>query len=347
MTPSPFFEAFFNGQPARNLRLVVARGAAPLPVEENLHLVALLVRDQDPEIAAQATQTLENWSAEDLLVHLRSRTCPRPLLEHFAGSARPDLLEAVILNPATPGSAIEDIASRVSGPLLEAVLYNRTRLLENPGILARVKRNPAITQETERVVREIEVEFFGDKKVDYKVSGTDESETLDAEIPLLEPELPPDDLSLEGLPVDPEAREGFVLEKLARMTVRQKIQMALLGPREARTVLVRDTNRQIARAVLQSPKLTDTEVEGFAAMRNISDEILREIGNNRTWLRSYAVALNLVKNPKTPPLISQRLISRLHTKDLQLLSRDRGVPEIVRRNAQRTVAQRTDSRGMG
>jgi len=116
--------------------------------------------------------------------------------------------------------------------------------------------------------------------------------------------------------------------------------LALMGSREARAVLVRDTNKEITRCVLQSPKLAINEVESFAAMRQVSDEVLRTIGNSKTWTKSYTVAHNLVRNPKTPPMISQRLLLRLLPKDLIMLSRDRGVPEAVRKGAERTVKQR-------
>jgi hypothetical protein len=81
-------------------------------------------------------------------------------------------------------------------------------------------------------------------------------------------------------------------------------------------------------------------VESFAAMRNVSEDVLREIGNSRQWTRHYNVVHNLAKNPKTPPAITQRLLFRLQSKDLSLLARDRGVPEMVRRNAQRTLTAR-------
>jgi hypothetical protein len=128
------------------------------------------------------------------------------------------------------------------------------------------------------------------------------------------------------------------------MTVRQKIRHAMMGTREVRSILVRDTNKEVARAVLQSPKLTESEVEGFSAMRNVADEVLRDIGNSRNWTRSYNVVHNLVRNPKTPPMVSQRLMIRLQNKDLHLITRDRGISEVVRRTAQRTLNQRLTSK---
>ena len=119
--------------------------------------------------------------------------------------------------------------------------------------------------------------------------------------------------------------------------------LALKGTREMRSVLIRDTNRQVTQGVLQSPKLTIGEVETFAAMRSISDDVIRQIGNSKEWTRSYVVVQNLVKNPKTPPMISQRLMFRLQARDLMMLTRDRGIPEAVRRNAQRLLNQRNAS----
>jgi hypothetical protein len=160
----------------------------------------------------------------------------------------------------------------------------------------------------------------------------------------LETELAPADLELEGLPTDPEEREAAILNRISTMTVRQKIQLALMGTREARSILIRDTNKEVWRSVLLSPKLAAIEVEAFAAMRNVPEDALRLIGNSKTWTRSYAVTHNLVKNPKTPPTTSQRLLSHLHSKDLLMLSRDRGIPEAVKRSAERMIKQRNASK---
>src|SRR5262249_39699793 len=109
---------------------------------------------------------------------------------------------------------------------------------------------------------------------------------------------------------------------------------------EMRSILVRSTNVEISRSVMKNPKLTDNEIEGFAAMRNVSEEILRQIGTSRNWIKSYTVVQNLIKNPKTPPAISQRLMFRLQARGLALLACERGVGEAVRRGAKRLLEQR-------
>lgn len=133
---------------------------------------------------------------------------------------------------------------------------------------------------------------------------------------------------------------GSTLSRISRLSTSEKIKLALLGTHEERMILVRDTNKSVSSAVLKSPKLTDSEIEAISKMRNVSEEVLREIGENRLWLKNYAVALNLVRNPKTPAAISLRLMSRLSNRDLELLSRDRGASEVVRRAAIRARASR-------
>ena len=111
--------------------------------------------------------------------------------------------------------------------------------------------------------------------------------------------------------------------------------------REARAILIRDSNRIVATAVVHNPRITDQEVEGIAAMRTISDEVLRVIGQNRAWARSYPIIHNLARNPRTPLGTSMNILPRLYTKDLKAISQNRNVPEAVRRQAVRLSAART------
>ena len=70
-------------------------------------------------------------------------------------------------------------------------------------------------------------------------------------------------------------------------------------------------------------------------MANVSEEVLRAIAINRTWMKNYGIIAGLTKNPKTPPGISMRLVQRLTEKDLKMLTTDRNVPEAVRLTAKK------------
>jgi hypothetical protein len=127
------------------------------------------------------------------------------------------------------------------------------------------------------------------------------------------------------------------LQRLAAMTVAQRMGVAMKGSREERAILIRDPNKLVSVAVLSSPKMSEPEVETIAKMASISEEILRIIANTRAWMKRYGIVLALARNPKTPVAISMNLLSRLHDKDLRAISTDRNVPEVLRITARQKI----------
>jgi hypothetical protein len=132
-----------------------------------------------------------------------------------------------------------------------------------------------------------------------------------------------------------------VTQLLAKMSFPDRLKAALKGTREMRAILVRDPNKMIAGAVLSSPKLTEAEVEGIAKMASVAEEVLRTIGSNRAWMKSYKIVLGLAKNPKTPVAMSLNLMSRLQDRDIAKLAVDRNIPEPLRVAARKRVAAAT------
>ena len=127
------------------------------------------------------------------------------------------------------------------------------------------------------------------------------------------------------------------VQALATMNFPQRLKAAMKGTREMRAVLIRDPNKLIASSVLSSPKVSMPEVETFARMQNVSEDVLRIIAGNRAWMKSYGIVLALTKNPKTPLSMSMNLMARLTSKDLQKLAVDRNVPEALRIAARKKV----------
>jgi hypothetical protein len=134
-----------------------------------------------------------------------------------------------------------------------------------------------------------------------------------------------------------------VVAILTSLPVPQRLKIALKGTREQRSVLVRDPNRMVSAAVLSSPKLTDMEVESFARMGNVSEDVLRTIGTSRAWTQNYSVAAALIKNAKTPLAISMSLLPRMNDRDVKILVTDRNVPEGLR-IAARKMMQNAEAR---
>jgi len=126
------------------------------------------------------------------------------------------------------------------------------------------------------------------------------------------------------------------------MTVAERVQFAMKGGSEARRTLVRDANKVVQRAVLQSPRLTDQEVEAFAAMSSLTDEILRLIATNRSFRKNYVVVRNLVNNAKTPLDVSLHMLPMLNAQDLKKLTTNKNIPETLRTTATKLHRQRQD-----
>ncbi|HTY62148.1 MAG TPA: hypothetical protein VMG30_07790 [Acidobacteriota bacterium] len=341
MDQSILKQALLDGSAPKQLRLLIAGGLAPIPSGVLLELIVLLLKDVDPEIGARAAKTLGEWDQDEICTLVGDPECHPSILEYFSQTAASDRLhQAILSNSSSPDALVANLAETVPGSLLETILDNRVRIIRYPDILASILRNPACTPEIQRLAHEIEVEFLGSKKKEYAIAEPSEAEVAELSPLDLQLEIPEGDLSLEGLPVDPEARQSEILKRLSTMSVREKMRYALFGNREIRAMLIRDSNKEVARAVLHSPKLTDNEIEAIASMRGVAENILREIGQSRAWTKSYAVVQNLVKNPKTPPTISQTLLFRLRAQDLMQLSRDRSVSDAVRNNAGRILRQR-------
>jgi len=136
------------------------------------------------------------------------------------------------------------------------------------------------------------------------------------------------------------AERVTLIRRIMFMNAKDRMKLAMKGDREARSILIRDSNKVVATAVINNPRVTDQEVENIAAMRTVADEVLRLIAINRAWARSYTIIHNLVRNPRTPIPTVVSTLPRIRSKDLQHLSQNRNVSENVRRQALRLVQTR-------
>lgn len=137
------------------------------------------------------------------------------------------------------------------------------------------------------------------------------------------------------------AERVTLIRRVMYMNAKDRMKLAMKGDREARSILIRDSNRVVATAVVKNPRITEQEVEGIAAMRTVADEVLRLIAMNRAWARSYAIIHNLVRNPRTPLPTVISTLPRIRTKDLKHLAQNRNVSEAARRQALRLSGARS------
>jgi len=139
---------------------------------------------------------------------------------------------------------------------------------------------------------------------------------------------------------DVPAERVSLVRRLMFMNARDRMKMAMKGDREARGILVRDSNKMVAAAVINNPRINDQEIEAISAMRSVSGDVLRLISVNRNWARAYSIIHNLVRNPRCPVPTVMGILPRIRTKDLTQLSQNRNVSEAIRRQAIRLAASR-------
>jgi len=155
--------------------------------------------------------------------------------------------------------------------------------------------------------------------------------------PPAESDAPLIDAAPEPTPAAKDEDAQTTLQRIAAMSVAQRVGLAMKGSREERAILIRDPNKIVSVAVLSSPKMTESEIESIAKMSSVSEEILRIIANSRAWTKRYGIVAALTRNSKTPVAISMNLLVRLTEKDLRTLSTDRNVPEVLRVTARQKI----------
>ncbi|MFV0387965.1 MAG: hypothetical protein ACK5NT_04355 [Pyrinomonadaceae bacterium] len=136
-----------------------------------------------------------------------------------------------------------------------------------------------------------------------------------------------------------------VLNRIMRMGMKDRVKAAIKGDREIRNILIRDPNRIISQAVVQNPKITEQEIEKISTMKTVPVDVLRSIASDRKWARNYLIIHNLARNPRTPTGSAMSILTRLQIRDLLALSKNRNVPDAIRRQAQRLATTRTGGRG--
>jgi hypothetical protein len=139
------------------------------------------------------------------------------------------------------------------------------------------------------------------------------------------------------------AKRDNSMQKINRLDVKGRIQLALKGNKEERSILIRDGTKVVALAVLEAPKLSDGEVEKFALQKNVLEAVLRQIPLKRRFMKNYIVVRNLVANPRTPLDLGLGLMKHLLPQDLKNISANKEVSETVRKLAMKMYKQKLDA----
>ncbi len=341
-----------KGMVPRQVRLFAAQGLLPVSREDLLRLQIILSSDPDEELAALANASVSEQPEEVILEWLTLETIGSLELDLLARIRREDekIWAAIAQHPNVSDETLRMLARHGTPLVQDIVITNQVRLLACLDILEDLRANPQVTKIVLRRVKEFEDEFIRKAAeqadtLEFPEAGPSVEQALQAlkaigsHIPA-EGELAVPEAEDMALAREAEARGESAFARILLMTTHEKIITGLKGSREERSILINSRNRLVARAVLASPKLTQSEIESFASSRSVSDEVIRLIAQNPRWLRRYSVVHALLQNPKTPVQIAMHLLPRLNHRHLKQLGMNRNIHPAVRQQAARMHSRR-------
>ena len=365
---------FVSPKSPRNVRLMAANGAIPIPPKDLIKVLYILCFDKETEIKKKAQNTLKEFSTNIIIEIIKGDIEPGAidfLVRYHKERAK--FVKIVILNKYTSDDTIAYLAHIKNSVIIEMISNNHVRLSRSQKIFDALVRNPAITAATREKLREFRdgfgaspdekkvatatgvetdtgtgVDDAGDKKTseektfdektfeEKNIAGTTTPVMAGAAAGAATSVAGGDGKDASG--DDAEEDSKTISQRIMFMTVSEKMKLASKGDKEVRTILLRDSNKLVVSATIKSPKITDEEILSVAKSKQSSDEALRLIVMNNEWTKNYSIKLALVYNPKTSPRVALRFMSYLTKKDIRDLAKSRGVSALIANNAKKLLA---------
>jgi hypothetical protein len=331
------------------LRMMCAKALVPLAPPDMVGALFMLTFDADEKVRTTAIETAAKLPDRVLAPALRDEGLQEAVLAWLLDQywQNDSYAEMLTLNSKTPDAAVARAASKCSVRTAEIIAGNQLRILRDESIIKALVTNPAVPAS---VI---------DSVCDFAVrSGmiVDLPQMKDARVRLFGPEAaekPPDpgptadqvlnefDSALtEDAPPMEEGKRITFSKQIMKMSVSEKVKLATKGNKEARGILLRDSNRLVCVAAIRNPRITDGEVMAQAANKAVNEDVLRVIYGDREYIKQYPIKLALVKNPKTPQALSMRFLSTLRESDVKSLSRDKNVPNVVQQLARKMMEKK-------
>jgi hypothetical protein len=342
------------------LRMMAARGLAPMAPRDLVTAQFVLTFDADPKVAETAEASLQKLDARLANAVLSDAAVSPHVLGHLARAlaTHDAYVEKLLLNPSTPTEVFADVASVCSEPVAELVANNQARLLEAPDIVRGLAQNPHVLKSTrDRVVdflvrNGIVLEGLHDfedallrlgaddrieaaSHVDIPPELLDERFLSEEEREALAKDRKLIDEDEEGTDERDELDKLPLEEKLRRLPVPSLVAYATKGNRQVRKALIRHTNRLVALAAVTSPMIQEPEIIEAVNSKVTHQDAIAHIAKDKksNWVRNYQVKLGLVSNPKTPLPSAMKLVPLLNARDIKLLAKSKNVPMGIRNQA--------------
>ena len=308
-----------KGQASREHKLAVCTGGVSLAAADLAEVLAVLALDSDELVATRARESILALPIQNFVEALHRQQALEPLFQYAAKNlaTKPGVLNAMIKNKNCGPQHLVPVVPHLSTLDIQELMEELERVSDSRELVSALEKSHSVTLEQKTQLNEL----LSDATPDQAALA----------------------LAAAELELDEEGRKTL-LQQISAMTVAQRVKFAMKGGADARRVLIRDSNKVVQRAVLQSPRLGDQEVETFASMANLTDEILRLIGKNRNFRKNYAVVRNLLNNGKAPLDVTLHLLPMLNPLDLKKLTMNKNIPETLRTSARKLQAQRSEAK---
>jgi len=308
-----------EGRASREEKLAVCTGGVQVAAPDLAEVLSVLALDADQLVAARARESILSLPIQNFVEALNRQQALEPLFDYAAKNlaSKPGVLDAMIKNKSCGPQHLLPVVPHLSTLNIQSLMEELDRVSDSRELVSALEKSSSVTLEQKTQLNEL------------LSDATPDAEALA--------------LAAAELEMDDEKRKTL-LQQISAMTVAQRVKFAMKGGSDARRVLIRDTNKVVQRAVLQSPRLTDQEVEAFASMANLTDEILRLIGKNRNFRKNYAVVRNLLNNGKAPLDVTLNLLPMLNPLDLKKLTMNKNVAETLRTTAIKLQRQRAEAK---
>jgi hypothetical protein len=349
-------------------KLMAARGLAPIPNPKDLVAVLYqLAVDGDEKLRAAARTSAAELPAPIVRAGLADPTQDPRVLDFFAGAAKAsdELLDVIIKNGRTHAVTIARLAGVGSERLCDVIADNQERLLANPDIIGALYGNRAARMSTvDRIVelavrRGVKVAGIATwdelVKVYTGAGGAAEAAKVGAraaggEIVEVDPSALDAmfaaavhrnaDAGDPAAPSEIEIAQPEEAKEVWMLPVPVKLRLAILGNAFDRAILIRDPKKIVSTAVIKSPGVSEIEAAKYAANNGLSEEVIAYIARKREWTKLYSIKMALVMNPKCPLPEAMRLLPLLREKDIQNVSRSKGIPSALAAQARKLISMR-------
>lgn len=338
------------------LRMMGAKGLVPMGPKEMATALFMLTFDADAAVREAAAKSAANLPDKIASVALRDETIEPVVIDFYARvlGHKPEYVEMIVLNPGASDAAVAQIAGAATQErILEIISQNQLRLLRHEEIVRALVTNQAtkptvIDSVTDFCVRSGLIlhdlpafkaarrRILGGEAMDDEAAAEAHAAAVIAE---QEAEAALEAMGAVGhhegivgsVPEDKETAEHqtrgqSITQQIMKLSVAKKIEWAnKKGNKEVRTLLLRDPNKLVQMAVVQSPRITEEEINKLSISRTLPQEVLMYIYNNRQLTRNYSIKVNLVNNPKVPVAVAMRFLSLLRTSELKALAKNKNV----------------------